>query len=93
MSTLLYFFLYFIVINILSFFLMKIDKKRSIKKQSRISEFTLYLVSLLGGSIGTILGMQIFRHKTQKNSFIFVIVIIIFIQCVLFYKFIDLLPD
>ncbi|WP_282629396.1 DUF1294 domain-containing protein [Empedobacter sedimenti] len=93
MNTLLYFFLYFILINIFSFFLMKIDKKKSIKKQSRISEFTLYLVSLLGGSIGTLLGMQIFRHKTKKNSFIFVIVIIIFIQCVLFYKFIDLLPD
>ncbi len=65
---------------------MKVDKKKAIKKQSRISEITLYTFSLIGGTIGTLLGMQVYRHKTKKNSFIFVIMLIIGVQVAALWK-------
>ena len=80
MKILLYIAIYLLIINVLSFILMKVDKKKAIKKQSRISEITLYTFSLIGGTIGTLLGMQVYRHKTKKNSFIFVIMLIIGVQ-------------
>ena len=86
MKILLYIAIYLLIINILSFILMKVDKKKAIKKQSRISEITLYTFSLIGGTIGTLLGMQVYRHKTKKNSFIFVIMLIIGVQVAALWK-------
>lgn len=60
---------YLIIINILLFILMGIDKFNSIKKKTRIPEKVLLSLSLLGGSIGGILGMLIFHHKTKKLKF------------------------
>lgn len=60
---------YLVFINILSFVLYGIDKRNSIKKKIRISEFQLLFISLLGGSIGSILGMKLFHHKTLKWYF------------------------
>ena len=60
---------YVVVINTLSFFLYGIDKYLAMKKKYRISEYRLLLLSFLGGSIGAILGMKIFHHKTKKISF------------------------
>ena len=82
----LYIAIYLLIINVLSFILMKVDKKKAIKKQSRISEITLYTFSLIGGTIGTLLGMQVYRHKTKKNSFIFVIMLIIGVQVAALWK-------
>lgn len=45
------------------------DKKRAIKKKYRIPEKTLFLVALVGGSLGTTLGMETFRHKTKHWYF------------------------
>lgn len=64
-----YFLIYLIIINILSVTLMYIDKKRAIKRKWRISEDTLILTSLLGGSIGALIGMYTFRHKTKHIKF------------------------
>ncbi len=86
MKILLYIAIYLLIINVLSFILMKVDKKKAIKKQSRISEITLYTFSLIGGTIGTLLGMQVYRHKTKKNSFIFVIMLIIGVQVAALWK-------
>ena len=75
-----YFIFYFIIINIISFILMFLDKRRAIKNKWRISENTLMLVSILGGSIGGILGMYTFRHKTKHIKFKVGIPIILIIQ-------------
>lgn len=62
---------------------MYLDKKRAIKKQWRISESTLILTSILGGSIGSLIGMYTFRHKTKHLKFKLGIPIILATQVLL----------
>lgn len=62
--------LYFICINILGFFIMWLDKRKAKKGAWRIPEKTLFIITALGGGIGTIAGMYTFRHKTQKIQFV-----------------------
>lgn len=71
---------YILIINITSFMLMYIDKQKSIKHKWRIKEKTLFLSAAIGGSIGSLLGMYIFRHKTKHKNFKIGIPIILFIQ-------------
>ena len=61
--------IYFIVMNLLGFLMMYLDKKKAIKGKWRISEKSLFVVTLLGGGIGTNVGMNMFRHKTKKMRF------------------------
>ena len=56
-------------INLAGLYLMWADKQRAKRKQWRISEKTLFLVALLGGALGIMLGMQRFRHKTKHWYF------------------------
>ena len=56
---------YLIIINIIGFALMGIDKRRAIRNAFRVPEATLFAIAIAGGSIGSILGMLIFRHKTK----------------------------
>ena len=60
---------YLIVINLVGLIIMKVDKQKAIKKQYRISEKTLWIVAIIGGAVGTTLGMNFFRHKTKHLSF------------------------
>lgn len=60
---------YLIVLNIIGFALMGIDKLKAKRRGFRIPEATLFLIAIVGGSIGSILGMMIFRHKTRHHSF------------------------
>ncbi len=62
--------IYLILMNILGFFLMFADKKKAQKHAYRIPEKTLFLCSLLGGSLGTWWGMYAFRHKTKHWYFV-----------------------
>ena len=62
--------IYFIIINLIGFFIMWLDKRKAIKGAWRIPEKTLFIITALGGGIGTIAGMYIFRHKTQKIGFV-----------------------
>ena len=62
--------IYFISINIFGFFIMWLDKQKSKKGRWRIPEKTLFIITALGGGIGTIAGMYTFRHKTQKVAFV-----------------------
>lgn len=64
-----YVIIYFIVINIVGFIAMFIDKRRAKKGDWRIKEGALFMITLLGGGIGTICGMYTFRHKTKKLKF------------------------
>ncbi len=61
--------LYLLFINILAFVLFCTDKFRAQNGRWRISERTLFLSAILGGSVGAILGMKIFRHKTKHKRF------------------------
>lgn len=70
---------YFIIVNIIGFALMGIDKYKAKKRAFRIPEATLFIVALIGGSIGSILGMYAFRHKTDIG--------ILFTVCPLFWQY------
>lgn len=65
-----YFVIYLIVVNLIGILIMYIDKRKAMYGRWRIPEKTLIIVALLGGSIGCMIGMKIFRHKTQKIKFI-----------------------
>ena len=62
--------IYFIIINIIGFLIMFIDKQKAKKGKWRIPEKVLFIITALGGGIGTIAGMYTFRHKTQKVAFV-----------------------
>ena len=62
--------LYLLIINALSFLLMLADKRKARKNLWRIPERTLFTAALFGGSIGSILGMYLFRHKTKHWYFV-----------------------
>ena len=72
--------IYLILINFIAFLSMYIDKKKAIKEKWRIKESTLLMLALVGGSIGAIIGMYAFHHKTQKPRFFLWIPIIIVLQ-------------
>ena len=80
---------YLVFINIIGFSIMGIDKNRAKKEKWRIRENTLFLVSIIGGSIGSIAGMQAFRHKTKHKQFVYgmpailIIQIVILVYCIL----------
>ena len=61
--------LYFIIINVIGFLAMAIDKWKAKNNAWRIPENTLFAITALGGGIGTIAGMYTFRHKTKKTKF------------------------
>lgn len=66
----LYVICYLLIVNIVAFFLMGIDKKKAQTGAWRIPEKTLFLSAILGGGGGAIAGMQLFRHKTKHRSFV-----------------------
>ena len=75
--------LYLLAINVAEWILMGIDKSAAAKGKARIAEKTLLTVALFGGSIGCLLGMIMFRHKTLKRSFISLLGIIMLGQILL----------
>ena len=81
---------YFLAINLIAFFIFAIDKIKSTGSGRRISEKMLWLLALVGGSVGALIGMRVFRHKTKKLSFQTVLAIIIFVQVLIIYFIYDL---
>ncbi|MEF9933846.1 MAG: DUF1294 domain-containing protein [Clostridium sp.] len=71
---------YLFLINVLGFLTMYIDKRRAIKKKWRISEKTLLLIALIGGSLGSFLGMRLYRHKVNDLKFSIGLPVMMFIQ-------------
>ena len=61
---------YLTAINIIGFVLFGIDKRRAVRHAWRIKESTLFITAIIGGSVGCIIGMQVFRHKTKHMKFI-----------------------
>ena len=74
---------YIVLINILGLFSMGIDKRRAMKRQWRIPERSLFILAALGGSIGILVGMYLFRHKTRHLSFAIGIPVILILQLLL----------
>jgi uncharacterized membrane protein YsdA (DUF1294 family) len=78
-------FLYFLIVSSLTFIIAGYDKYLALKHKYRIPENTLFTLAAIGGSIGLLLAMLIFRHKTSKASFIAKFSVIFLIQAVLVY--------
>lgn len=76
-----YLFYYLLSINIISFICMGLDKFRASRDRWRIPERTLFLLAAAGGSIGSIAGMFLFRHKTKHLSFRIGLPAILILQC------------
>ena len=68
------------LINLIGFAAMALDKRRAIRHKWRIPERTLFLIALLFGSIGVLTGMYVFRHKTKHLSFVIGMPAILIVQ-------------
>ncbi len=83
-------YIYLAIINLLAFLLFASDKRKAVKKKRRIREATLLFVSFIGGSLGGLLAMMIFRHKTKKLVFRLsmplMLVLHILLICLLIFK-------
>ncbi|MGN0472845.1 MAG: DUF1294 domain-containing protein [Lachnospiraceae bacterium] len=75
--------IYLILMTLAGFFSMGIDKRRAIRHAYRIPEATLFLIAALGGSLGSILGMRHFRHKTRHRKFVWGMPGILILQIIL----------
>jgi uncharacterized membrane protein YsdA (DUF1294 family) len=75
--------IYLLVINLIGFFIMGIDKRKAVKGKWRVAERTLFLIALLFGSLGMLIGMYTFHHKTRHLSFSVGIPLILAVQVLL----------
>ena len=76
---------YLLIINAAGFLLMLVDKWKAKKNRWRVRESTLLLVAALGGSVGSLAGMYLFRHKTRHWYFVIGMPLIFFVQTALLY--------
>ena len=74
---------YLIVINVVTFLVYGIDKWKAKQGSWRISEATLLIFAVIGGSIGALLGMKVWRHKTMHKKFKYGLPLILIIQIIL----------
>lgn len=75
---------YLIIINAITFITYGIDKLKAKKNKWRIPESTLFLLAVIGGSIGALLGMNVWHHKTMHEKFKYGIPLILIIQIGIF---------
>ena len=75
--------LYLLIINAIGLILMLVDKIKAKKNLWRIPEATLFFVAAIGGSIGSLLGMYTFRHKTKHIKFIVGMPLILAVQIII----------
>lgn len=84
--------IYLLIINIIGFAMMGIDKRRAKKRAFRIPEATLFMVAIIGGSIGSIIGMHLFHHKTRHWYFLYGMPAILALQIIIVVFFIFFCP-
>ena len=92
MIVLSYIAVYLFVINLAGFLVMAFDKNKARRNKWRVPEAALFLFAIFGGSIGCLLGMRIFHHKTQKPRFYIGIPVILGIQVLVLLYFAFLAP-
>lgn len=83
MNTIIWIISYLVLINILGFIIMGVDKSKARNHDWRIPESSFFIIALIGGSIGSILGMHIFHHKTRHWYFKIGLPVILVIQLLL----------
>ncbi|MCI3937082.1 DUF1294 domain-containing protein [Chryseobacterium aahli] len=74
----------FLIINLITFTIFALDKCKATQHKRRISEFSLLTLTFIGGTVGSILAMLIFRHKVSKKSFLLKLCGIIVLQIIIF---------
>ncbi len=79
--------IYLLLINAVGFLIMLVDKQKARKKLWRIPEATLMTVALIGGSLGSLIGMRVCHHKTRKPKFRLGIPAILILQAVFAFWF------
>lgn len=79
------FLVYIVGMNLLGFIMFGLDKSKAVRGEWRIPERSLFLVAVLGGSLGAWIGMYVFRHKTKHWRFCVGIPGILVVQCLLVY--------
>lgn len=72
--------IYMVIMSIIGFASMGIDKKRAINKKWRTPEKTLFIIAFLGGAAGSVLSMRIFRHKTKHMKFVILMPLFLVLQ-------------
>ena len=80
MNSIIFLTVYVIVVNVIGFALMGIDKHKAKVGAFRIPEGTLFVLAIIGGSIGSILGMYTFHHKTRHWYFVYGMPVILILQ-------------
>jgi len=80
MGVISYIVLYLVIINLTGFMMMGIDKRKARKRAWRIPEATLFVIALVGGSLGTTIGMHVFHHKTRHWYFLYGMPAILLLQ-------------
>lgn len=83
MSVISYLVIYLAIINLTGFAVMGIDKLKARKRAWRIPESTLFVIAIIGGSLGTTIGMHLFHHKTRHWYFLYGMPAILFMQIAL----------
>ena len=76
---------YLLGINLLTFFIYGIDKWKARRDKWRVPEATLLMLAALGGSVGALLGMFVFHHKTKHKKFLIGVPLILLTQLALAY--------
>jgi len=87
----LYLIIYIIIINIISFYVMKSDKTKAKRGQRRISERSIFTFALFLGATGVYAGMYKFRHKTKHFKFVIFVPVLIILNILSVYYIITLL--
>lgn len=82
---------YFIVMSIIAFSLMGTDKRRAIKRAWRIPEKTLFIITFIGGGIGSCLGMYVFRHKSRHLKFMILLPLAAIIDLLIIFRLYEML--
>lgn len=75
--------LYAVAVNVVSFIVMGVDKRKAIKRAWRIPESTLFVLAIIGGSLGSVIGMHLFHHKTRHWYFLYGMPVILALQIIL----------
>ncbi len=75
--------LYVAAVNVISFIVMGVDKRRAVKRAFRVPESTLFVLAIIGGSIGSIAGMHLFHHNTRHWYFLYGMPVILALQIIL----------
>ncbi|MCX4338655.1 MAG: DUF1294 domain-containing protein [Lachnospiraceae bacterium] len=75
--------LYIVIVNLISLIMMAVDKRKAQKRAFRIPEATLFVLAIIGGSLGSIIGMHLFHHKTRHWYFLYGMPVILALQVIL----------